>query len=498
MADDLGWNDVGFHNPKVRTPNIDALRAKGIELTQSYMSPVCSAPILEYGCQVWDPYKRYEVDQIEAVQRKAVRFICNVKGRDIGVTGLIKDMNLETLEERRTNLLEQGVMQRRVDGSANIDNIGTHLTLQDADDVEELILAHENDPSPLFMWITPTAPHDPLEVTDDMYNSHDFLDDTDPEQNLRRKYLGLVWALDHLVGVTMQALEDAGLSDNTIILFSSDNGGATPSVTFGGHEYYANAYPLRNGKNGYTDGGVRVPTVYYDPRLHPRTRGTSRDFLVHAVDWLPTLVQQAKKGRKSPNFKIDGQDGVSQLANLLSHYNCPKKRQYHIREEMLVALSDAPIDFTDISECATEDAAFRWRDYKLIYGEQYYLIDPATVATEWWKPQESPGLPDITGDDCHRIIDGKRVVRCLFNVIDDPSEQHNLYDDEPEIVAMLIDKIQAAREEAVLPVYHNTLGITPMTTQDFGPYKIPRHDYCTPAIHFALEPTLEECYMEGP
>ena len=61
-------------------------------------------PILEYGCQVWDPYKRYEVDQVEAVQRKAVRFICNVKGRDIGVTGLIKDMNLETLEERRTNL----------------------------------------------------------------------------------------------------------------------------------------------------------------------------------------------------------------------------------------------------------------------------------------------------------------------------------------------------------------------------------------------------------
>ena len=54
------------------------------------------------------------------------------------------------------------------------------------------------------------------------------------------------------------------------------------------------------------EGGVRVPTIYYDPRLHPSTRGTTRNFLVHVTDWLPTFVQLARRGLKSSNFNISG------------------------------------------------------------------------------------------------------------------------------------------------------------------------------------------------
>ncbi|XP_067949396.1 arylsulfatase B-like [Watersipora subatra] len=273
------------------------------------------------------------------------------------------------------------------------------------------------------------------------------------------------------------------------------NGGAGKTASFGGHEYYANNYPLRSGKGTFAEGGVRVPTIYYDPRLHPQTRGTKRDFLMHVTDWLPTFVQLGKRGRKYSIFKIKGIDGISQVANLGSTYDCPKKRRYNLRRSMLVALTDATNVFLNPSICATEDAAYRWKDYKLVYGDQYYLIHPTTVETEWPKPEESPELEDVVGDDCHRMVNGRRVVRCLFNVVDDPSETKNLYDDEPEIVEKLIKKIEQAKIDSVKPVYRPSIGANDLTVTPFEDQLVPKHDYCVPAVHFPLEPTDPSCYQ---
>ncbi|XP_067949759.1 arylsulfatase B-like [Watersipora subatra] len=518
MADDMGWNDVGFHNPKVKTPNIDALRAKGIELTQSYVQPVCSATRSAFltgrypsnnGLQLLVILQ--EAQSCLPVEHKTLYEYMKDEGyvtKQVGkwhlgycdTTCLPESRGVDQFRGVRTgavdyyNWTEEGVLQRMVDGSPSAENIGTHLAIQDAIDVRELILDHEDNESPLFMWITPTAPHDPLQNTPEMFATHDFLDANVLETRLRRRYLGLVSALDNIVGETMKALKDADLDDNTIIVFSSDNGGAGTSATFGGLEYYANNYPLRNGKNSYTDGGVRTPTIYYDPRLSSTTQGTSRDFLIHVSDWLPTFVEL---GKLNPNriTLFGGIDGKSQVSNLQSTYNNPVTRKYLVRSEMLVALSDATGDINNPSDCATEDAAYRWRDWKLIYGDQYYLRDPATVASEWPKPEESPELPEITGDDCHRTVGGQRVVRCLFNLANDPSEQHNLFDDNPSIVYLILGKIYAAKIKSVKPVYRTTLGANDVTTQPFGEYIIPRHDYCTPSIHFPLESNDLVCFF---
>ncbi|XP_067948543.1 arylsulfatase B-like [Watersipora subatra] len=519
MADDLGWNDVGFHNSKVKTPNIDALRAKGIELTQSYMQPVCSASRSAFltgkypsnnGLQLLVLIQ--EAPSCLPIEHKTLFQYMQEEGyttKQVGKwhlgycdenclpnsRGVHEFRGVNTGAVDYWNWTDHGVYQRQKNGQPNVDGLGNHLTVQDQIDVRELILAHQGRVDPLFMWLTPTAPHDPLQPTIEMYNVHNFLNPANEEENYRREYLGLVAHFDALLGTTMQALEEAGMADNTIILFTSDNGGASQSVSFGGHEYFANNYPLRGGKTTFSEGGVRIPTVYYDPRLHPRTQGTSRDFLIHVTDWLPTFVQLAKKGSKECNFKIKGTDGVSQLANLGSTYNLPERRKYNLRKEMLVALSDATGDVQNPSMCATEDGAYRWKDYKLIYGDQYYLTDPATVETEWPIPQEWPEYPAIYGDDCHRTVNGMRVVRCLFNVVDDPSETHNLYDEEPEIVKTLVEKIQAYKEMSVKPVYRTSYGVTGTTTQgwNYG-YIIPRHDYCYPPSNFPLQPNDPSCY----
>ncbi|XP_067948377.1 arylsulfatase B-like [Watersipora subatra] len=523
MADDLGWNDVGFHNPKVKTPYIDELRSKGIELTQAYQQTVCSASrsafltgkypsnnalqllVLIQESQSCLPVEHktlfeymkelgYSTAQIGKWHLGYCHESCLPTSR-----GVDEFRGINTGAVGYFNWTEADVMQKQINGEPSINGIGTHLTLKDTSHIRDVIRNHNDNDNPLFMWLTPTAPHDPLEVTEEMFQVHDFLDPEECETNLRRKYLGLVSALDDLVGETMAALKEAGMDDNTIIVFSSDNGGANQAAQIPGKDYYANNYPLRNGKAAFTEGGVLTPTVYYDPRLHPSTRGTTRDFLMHVSDWLPTFVQLAKPGRKSSRFKIHGIDGISQVANLGSRYHCSKERKYNLREDMLVALTDVTDNFDEPSMCATEDAAYRWRDYKLIYGDQYYIIHPKCVSTEWPKPEESPELDDITGDDCHREVDGKQVVRCLFNIAEDPSETRNLYDEMPEMVEKLVAKIQQAKRESVKPVYRTTLGpIVGYTVRYFeDEYLVPKHDYCTPSEHFPLVPNEPECYEES-
>ncbi|XP_067933459.1 arylsulfatase B-like [Watersipora subatra] len=517
MSDDMGWNDVSFHNEKVKTPNLNALWAKGIELTQSYALPQCTPTRSSFMTGRYPSNNGLQTLVVVPESRSCLplehKTIYEHMKNQGYVTKHVGKWHLGSCDEsclpeargvdQFRGILAAGadyfnwtlrsVVSRRVDGQPSTTNIGTHLAIQDARDAREMILDHRDNPNPLFMWITPNAPNNPLENTDNMFNVHNFLDATNPEQRSRRLYLGLVSAFDDIVGATLSALEEAGMDDNTIIVFSSDNGGADPSTEFPGFHHYANNYPLRNGKGSFTEGGVRVPTIYYDPRLHPSTRGTSRDFLVHVVDWMPTFVHLSKLGRMR-NFRMNGIDGKSQLANLGSDYNSPERRKYNIRSEMLVSLSDATVNFVSPSTCATEDAAYRWRDYKLIYGEQYYGPDPSTKPTSWPKPQESPELPEINGDSCMRVVNGERVARCLFNVIADPSETRNLYDEMPGIVARLITKIEAAKRTAVKPVYRPTLGFSNTTVRAFGDYFIPRHDFCIPFVDFPLEPVDSSCY----
>ncbi|XP_067936310.1 arylsulfatase I-like [Watersipora subatra] len=262
MADDQGWNDVGFHNPLVDTPNINWLAENGIELTDYHTAPVCSA---SRAALLTSRYpSRTGIHQGVLLPRSKTCLPLELSTlpemlKDNGYTTKmigkwhLGSCNASCLPTSRGfdefrgsidatigyfNWSQNGVMSRFVNDQPSTANLGTHLTIQHQRDAREMIMAHKDVDSPLFMFISPLAPHAPLEVTREMFDRHPFLDETDEQQRQRRESLGLVAALDDLVGETIQALRDAGLYDNSIVIFSSDNGGSSARLGHGSEDFW--------------------------------------------------------------------------------------------------------------------------------------------------------------------------------------------------------------------------------------------------------------------
>ena len=81
---------------------------------------------------------------------------------------------------------------------------------------------------------------------------------------------------------------------------------------------FGNNYPLRHGKGSVHDGGTKVPTIYFNPKLSSSTRGKKRDFLMHISDWLPTFVELS--GQKVRGKIIQSGDHFLSTSNFMQFY----------------------------------------------------------------------------------------------------------------------------------------------------------------------------------
>ncbi|XP_067950981.1 arylsulfatase B-like [Watersipora subatra] len=512
MADDLGWNDVGFHNDLVQTPHLNWLARNGIELTDVHAQPLCSPSraslmsgkyasntglqqlvvlgqsksCLPLEHKLWPEYMKergYTTKMVGKWHLGSCDRGCLPTHRGFDeFKGILEN------QAGYYNWSDLGVMNRVVGEQPSIENIGTHLTLQHQMDVVEMIQAHTGKRSPLFMYISPLAVHQPLEVTNEMFNRHPFLDESDANESLRRKFLGLVGAFDDLVGATIRALRTSRLFENSIVIFTSDNGGPSADLDFPAPFPFisvGNNYPLRGGKSSFYEGGTRSPTIYFNPKLPRRVRGSKRNFLMHISDWLPTTVEMA-----DPTYKPVALDGVSQRRNLGAFYK--PVRKYAVRSESLIGLTD----YTEprlVSDCSDADAAYRWRDWKLIYGKVATAALPDKAGL-WIKPVENQNVRSISGDSCMKPgPHGTMVARCLFNLRDDPLEQRDLFNSRPDIVRRLLGKIDYYKRESAQPVYKNPVIDSSITVTTLGPYTVPRFDFCNPSIDFPLLPRNPVC-----
>ncbi|XP_067930005.1 arylsulfatase B-like isoform X2 [Watersipora subatra] len=504
------WNDVGFHNPKVITPNINRLAAAGIELSSNYANPLCSASRSALLTGKNPSNNGFQHEVILAQSPTCLPLEHTTIGQHMQEAGYVTKMvgkwhmgycikdclpKQRGFDEYRGMLggssdyftwEESGVMLRYNNNTPHLPDVdkSLHETILDRRDAVEMILSHQGNPNPLFMMITPTAPHLPRQVTDGMFNVHDFLNASDPDQNERRKYLGLVSALDDLVGATLQALEDANMLSNTVIAFQSDNGGTSVAPYFAKSKGYGNNYPLRSSKGSVMEGGVRVPSIYLDPRLEKSTRGTKRDFLMHITDWLPTFLDLA--GAEPPK----NIDGLSQRINLGNSYQSADR--YKVRDSYLVNL-DTMDDNETVAECTNRDGAYRWKDWKLVYGVQSTWTLKENSPDDYRRPEESPELPSISGDSMVIGSGNATAVRGLFNIRDDPSETHNLYNKYPGLVSMMLDMLKKERERMVASVYRDTQGITDDNTSKVDGVYIPKFGYCNSTTDFPLEPNYPQC-----
>ncbi|MEI8341824.1 MAG: arylsulfatase, partial [Verrucomicrobiota bacterium] len=154
------------------------------------------------------------------------------------------------------------------------------------------IIREKSPDKPLFLYLPFNAVHSPFQAPDEYLK---------PYANLkggRRTYAGMCAAMDEAIGQVLAALDEKNIRDNTLIIFSSDNGGPMPGkVTSNG--------PLRAGKGTIYEGGVRVCASVNWPGHIPAGAVTNEP--LHAVDWFPTLVKLAG-GSLDQKLPLDGRD----------------------------------------------------------------------------------------------------------------------------------------------------------------------------------------------
>jgi arylsulfatase A-like enzyme len=417
LADDLGNADLGYRGSDIKSPNIDKLASEGVRLEAFYGMPVCTPARAElmtgryamrYGLQtlVIFPSHTYGLPTDERTLPQALKdvgyqtamvgkwhlghadkkFWPQNRGFDHFYGNLVGEVDYFTKERG-------GLIDWQRDGKFFKED-GYFTTLIGNEAVN--IIKNHDTAKPLFLYVASLAPHAPYQAPKQ---------DVEVYKNAagdehRHIYAAMITDLDTQVGRIVSALTQKNMLDNTLIIFSSDNGGATSALFAtgarspqeregsGGVELGAKTPAsngdFRGGKGSLHEGGVRVPTIFYWPaKLKPRIVNEP----LGMVDVMPTVLALAG-ANGSPDHPFDGMDIWPAVA----------ENQHSPHEDILINVE-----------------AFR-----------------GAIRKGNWKLVKIALLPGRTE---------------LFDLSEDPGEQHNVADRYPEIVSDLEARLVAYAKE---------------------------------------------------
>lgn len=414
VADDLGWSDVGWHGGFARTPVMDQLVRTGIELDQHYVQPVCTPTRTalmsgrypgRFGPHALVPSNLRAMPLDTVTLASALRsrgYATYQSGKwhlgaraEWGPLAFGFDHGYGTLTgaaDPWTHKYRHGPYEDtwQRDGK-RLDEEGNATELVAAEAVRRI----REKKSPWFVYVPFHAVHTPVDAPAEYLALYDGVTfHADPaRQDSRRRMAAMVSQLDAKIGAMVQALEETGQREQTLIVFTSDNGGI---------ESLKNAYvgnvgdsplnsendPLRGQKATLFEGGIRVCAFANWPGVLKPGKLTSP---MHAVDWFPTLAHVAGYSATT-DLHWDGQNYWA----------------------VLTGQSAAPPD-REIYVAAAGGQALRHGDWKLI------------------KRKDQPPL--------------------LFNLADDPYEKIDLAGRDPERVRDLESRIatQRSRDRTNVP-----------------------------------------------
>ncbi|BES94699.1 arylsulfatase b [Nesidiocoris tenuis] len=479
LADDLGWNDVGFHGSnQIPTPNIDALAYSGVILQNYYVQPVCtpSRSALMTG--------KYPM---RIGMQHSVLFGAEPRGlplsekllpeylRDMGYTtrmagkwhlGSWKKEYLPTNRGFESHIgswtghqdhndhtaMETGMwgLDMRIGMDVAYGLHGQSTTDVVTAEAVRVIKSHPQD-VPLFLYVAHSAvhsgnPYNPLCTKD--ADAEKFTNITDYN---RRRFAGLLHRLDWSVGEVVAALEKRGMLENSIIVFSTDNGGPAEGFNLNA----ASNWPLRGVKNTPWEGGVRGAAFIWSHSIRNKSR-THHD-LFHIVDWLPTLLKAAN----TSNELIEGIDGLDMWNSLTE--GAPGER-----DEILLNIDDR-----------SNVSSLRVAQYKLIKGTTYkgqwddwygpsgrngqdydvkavlsskvshalaaigQELSPETVVNLRIEAEVKCQVPQ-NATECHPLSDS-----CLFDIEADPCEYNNLAQQHPQVLKRMEKRLNDYKKAAM-------------------------------------------------
>ena len=295
ISDDLGWNDVGYHNPQVNTPNLDRLCARGVRMTQYRTNSVCSptrASLLtgRTAFRVGVPSPIPQANALPITEKLLPQMLTEA-GYQSWLVGKwhLGEIAPQYLPHRRGFQHHYGYLggtldyyehtfMNREDWYLNGEKIKEQGYSTDLLTAEAIRLIRERDKfKPFFLDLSFNAPHVPLQVPVEYLTSYSHI--ADPN---RRTFLAMIEAMDAAIGRVYSTLEEQGIAENTLFVWVSDNGGQTTMNAGGNND------PLRGMKGQGFDGGLRVPAFMLWPQ--GLEGGWVFDRLFTVLDWMPTLA----------------------------------------------------------------------------------------------------------------------------------------------------------------------------------------------------------------
>jgi len=411
LIDDLGYADCGFNGGKeIKTPNIDRLAQSGAIIENHYVQPVCSptrstlltgrypthtgvytivSPGAGWGLPLAERtladalrsagYRtaltgKWHLGEFEKAYQPNARGFDHQYGHFFGMLDYFTHERMNKLDWYRNGepLKEEGYT--------------THLIAKEACKV----IASGDQSKPLFLYVPFNGVHSPFQVPDSYLKPYAHL------KGNRQKLAGMLAAVDEAIGQIEAALKQAGRLENTLIVFSSDNGGPSPGDNT----------PLRDFKGSIFEGGTRAAAFATWPGRIPAGQRIRQP--MHMVDWYPTLIKQAG-GSLEQKLPVDGLDVWP----------------------MLTKQAASPHDaILSVSTQGSSRAAVRMGDWKLIVDGGAADIAP---------PGKKKG----------KKAAGKYEAVALYDLSADPSEAKNLAEAQPERVKAMRARLAELLKDAV-------------------------------------------------
>ncbi|XP_010890608.3 arylsulfatase I isoform X1 [Esox lucius] len=455
LADDQGYGDVGYHGSDIQTPVLDQLAGEGVKLENYYVQPICSPSRSQLMTGRYQIHTGLQHSVIRARQPLCLPadtptlaerllgagYSTHMVGKwHLGFclpsclpTGRGFQSFLGSLTGSGDHFSYQSCDQAEACGFDLHDGerpawemSGNYSTTLYIDRVKKILRAHDSR-KPLFLYLALQAVHTPLQVPNHYLQRYSGV-----ENRSRRHYAAMLSCVDEAVGELVQELKTRDLYQNSVLVYSSDNGGQPLS---GGCNW-----PLRGGKGTYWEGGIRAVGFVHSPLL--KQKGKVSKAMIHVSDWYPTLLSLAGAPVKGRG-KLDGHDVWGAISRGLP---CPRteilfnidpvSRKPGEADPRTLARNGFGIWDTAVR------AAIRAGDWKLLTGN--------VGDGDWVPPQTLPGGPQQwQGMEKRRDQRGKSVW--LFNITADPYERSDLAEARPEVVKLLLGRLAEYNQTAVPP-----------------------------------------------
>ena len=437
FADDLGYSDVGCFGAKdIRTPHIDRLASDGTRFTSFYVSqPVCTASraSLMTGCYANRIGLAGALNHTSKVgihsDEVLLPELLQQRGYATGIFGkwhLGHRPEFSPLRHGFGEFLgipysnDNGPLHPVVKTIPSLPFIDGEKTAELDPDQSQFTrrlteracaFLDANKDRPFFLYLPHIMPHVPI-----------FASEKFKGRSARGLYGDVVEELDWSVGEVVATLKRLNLEDNTLLIFTSDNG---PFLSYG--EHAGSATPLREGKLTTFEGGVRTPCLMRWPTKIPA--GRTCDEPVASIDLLPTIAKLINA--PLPKHPIDGLD-VWPILSGQTNARTP-------HESLLFFSGD-------------ELQAIRSGDWKLHFAHDYLTVagppgragKPANFENMKPKSIEESGIRGIASRHGYEV---RRLERSLFNLKDDPSESRDVAKQNPEVARRLEALAEKARAD---------------------------------------------------